>query len=83
MRFFKETNINFMQYRKTAIIASSCFILIGLISFALRGSANFGIDFTGGTQFPPFLLPILQTVYSQIKWPRQWEAGAVSGAVIG
>jgi len=38
-----------MQYRKTAIIASSCFILIGLISFALRGSANFGIDFTGGT----------------------------------
>lgn len=49
MRFFKETKIDFMQHRKTAFIASSCFILIGLISFTLRGSANFGIDFTGGT----------------------------------
>ena len=49
MKFLKETNIDFMKYRKTAFIISSSFILIGLISFVLRGEANFGIDFTGGT----------------------------------
>lgn len=49
MRFFKETNIDFMQYRKVAFIASLSLILIGLITFFIRGEANFGIDFTGGT----------------------------------
>jgi preprotein translocase SecF subunit len=49
MRFLKETNIDFMKYRKFAFIISSSLILIGLISFFLRGEANFGIDFTGGT----------------------------------
>ncbi len=49
MRFIKDTNIDFMKYRKLAFIASSSLIVIGLISFFLRGPANFGIDFTGGT----------------------------------
>lgn len=49
MRFIKETNIDFMKYRKIAFIVSSAIIIIGLISFFLRGIANFGIDFTGGT----------------------------------
>ncbi|MBU0533807.1 MAG: protein translocase subunit SecF [Candidatus Omnitrophica bacterium] len=49
MRFIKDTNIDFMKYRKIAFIASSSLVLIGLISFFLRGPANFGIDFTGGT----------------------------------
>lgn len=49
MKFLKDTHIDFMKYRKIAFIASSIFILIGLISFFLRGEANFGIDFTGGT----------------------------------
>ncbi len=49
MKFLRDTNIDFMKYRKFAFIASSIFVLIGLISFFLRGEANFGIDFTGGT----------------------------------
>ena len=49
MRFLKETHIDFMKYRKTAFIVSSSLILVGLISFFIRGEANFGIDFTGGT----------------------------------
>ncbi|MBN2601199.1 MAG: protein translocase subunit SecF [Candidatus Marinimicrobia bacterium] len=49
MRFFKETNIQFVKFSKTAITLSSVCLLISLLSiFVLRGF-NLGIDFTGGT----------------------------------
>jgi len=49
MRFFKETNIQFVKFSKTAITISSVFLLISLISIFLLRGFNLGIDFTGGT----------------------------------
>ena len=49
MRFFKETNIQFIKFSKTAIILSSVFLLISLVSIFLIRGFNLGIDFTGGT----------------------------------
>jgi len=49
MRFFKETNIQFVKYSKFAISSSAIFLVISLIFiFFIRGF-NLGIDFTGGT----------------------------------
>jgi len=49
MRFFKETNIQFIKFSKTAITFSSVLMLISLISIILIRGFNLGIDFTGGT----------------------------------
>jgi len=49
MRFLRETQIDFMKYRKGAFILSCLVILAGIIAFLLHGQDNFGIDFTGGT----------------------------------
>ena len=49
MRFFKETNINFIGRRRQAFILSSVLILIGLVSLAIHGGPKFGIDFIEGT----------------------------------
>lgn len=49
MRFFKETNIQFIKYSKTAISVSTAFILVGLVSVFLIRGLNYSIDFTGGT----------------------------------
>src|SRR5690606_32076814 len=42
-------NIPFMSYRKMAYIVSIAGIVIGMGVFAARGSGNFGVDFTTGT----------------------------------
>lgn len=49
MRFFKETNIQFVKFSKTAITFSSVFLLISIVSIILIRGFNLGIDFTGGT----------------------------------
>lgn len=51
MHFLKEegTNINFMGMGKSASIASTAFIVVGLIVFGIRGEKNLGVDFTEGT----------------------------------
>ena len=49
MRFFKETNIDFIGKRRPAFVLSSILILIGLISLAIHGGPKFGIDFIEGT----------------------------------
>ncbi|MBL7071354.1 MAG: protein translocase subunit SecD [Candidatus Omnitrophica bacterium] len=49
LHLIKETNVNFIGYRKIAYIASLIIIVIGISAFAKRGDKNFGIDFTGGT----------------------------------
>ncbi len=49
MQLFKETHIDFMKYRKVMYLLSSSVAVIGMIIFFMRGSANFGIDFRGGT----------------------------------
>jgi preprotein translocase subunit SecF len=40
--------MNFMKYRKVAVIASATLLCISLISLGIQ-TLNFGIDFTGGT----------------------------------
>lgn len=49
MQLFKDTNIPFIKYSKTAITISLIIIAIGLISIVFIRGLNYGIDFTGGT----------------------------------
>jgi preprotein translocase subunit SecF len=51
MEFFShKTKIDFMAQRKWAALFSSVLFLFSIISLAVN-SLNFGLDFTGGTQF--------------------------------
>lgn len=43
-----DKTINFMGARKIAAVASIAFVIISIISLAVKG-LNFGLDFTGGT----------------------------------
>lgn len=47
----RKTNINFVEKRKYTFILSGIVVLIGIFSFVqmIRGKANLGIDFAGGT----------------------------------
>jgi preprotein translocase subunit SecF len=49
MRFFSNTNIDFLGKRKIGFIFSGILILIGIISIAGHGGLRYNIDFTGGT----------------------------------
>jgi preprotein translocase subunit SecF len=48
MRLIKFQNLDFMRWRRQAIILSTVVNLIGIASFFVQG-LNFGLDFTGGT----------------------------------
>lgn len=50
MRIFENANYDFIGFRKKAYILSGIFIVISLISFAVRG-IEMGIDFQGGMEF--------------------------------
>jgi preprotein translocase subunit SecF len=49
LQIFKNTNYNFIGYRKIAVTASLVVIGLGIISVLLHGGLNFSIDFAGGT----------------------------------
>ena len=51
MKLLENPDFNFMRYKKIFAVLSGVLMLIGLFGFmqALRGKANLGIDFTGGT----------------------------------
>lgn len=51
MEVVKNTHIDFMKIKKITFILSGVMVAIGLISFIQinRGSANLGVDFTGGS----------------------------------
>jgi preprotein translocase subunit SecF len=49
MRFFANTNINFIDNRKIGFIISGLLILIGMFSIIFHGGLHYNIDFTGGT----------------------------------
>ena len=49
MQVFKKANINFIRYKKVALICSLVSIGIGLLSIVFHGGLNFSIDFAGGT----------------------------------
>ncbi len=57
MRFFGDTNINFIGKRKIAFAFSIIVILIGLISLIINGGPKYGIDFTGGLSLELELTP--------------------------
>jgi preprotein translocase subunit SecF len=44
----KQTHIEFLSLRKTALVLSVAMVVISIAALAIRG-LNFGIDFTGGT----------------------------------
>lgn len=49
MEFIRtDLNLDFMRWRKHALIVSLAIIIIGIASIAIRG-INWGLDFTGGT----------------------------------
>ncbi|MBU0674996.1 MAG: protein translocase subunit SecD [Proteobacteria bacterium] len=48
---FKKPSLDFMKIRKITFAVSGILVLIGLVAFVqiLRGHANLGVDFAGGT----------------------------------
>ncbi|MDR2192020.1 MAG: protein translocase subunit SecF [Endomicrobium sp.] len=48
MRFFKETNIDFIGARYKSFVITIIVFLICVGAFIYRGGPNYGIDFTGG-----------------------------------
>ncbi len=48
MDIIKNTNFDFIGKRKIAYVFSLVVIVVGIISFGIRGKANFGVDFVGG-----------------------------------
>jgi preprotein translocase subunit SecF len=49
MEFIKPgTNIDFLKYRRTALVFSGLLLLVSLLSLGLKGGPNYGIDFAGG-----------------------------------
>ncbi|MFC1837895.1 protein translocase subunit SecD [Thermodesulfobacteriota bacterium] len=50
-QFIKTPSFDYMQLKKITFSVSAVLVLIGLISFVqiVRGKANLGVDFTGGT----------------------------------
>jgi preprotein translocase subunit SecF len=49
MRLLAGADFDFLEKRKSAYIVSSVLIVLGLLSVALHGGLNYGVDFTGGT----------------------------------
>jgi len=49
MRFFKETNIEFVKIRKMGYLVSGILIATSIISLIIHGGPKYNIDFTGGT----------------------------------
>jgi SecD/SecF fusion protein len=51
MRFVKKPNFNFMAIKKFAFGLSAVLVIMGMVSFVeiLRGDANLGVDFSGGS----------------------------------
>jgi SecD/SecF fusion protein len=47
---WKESNIDFLKYRKPAFIASWAIVFIGLVTVFTRGDKIYGIDFVGGDE---------------------------------
>jgi SecD/SecF fusion protein len=51
LQFIKKPDFNYIQLKKFAFMGSGLLVLIGILAFTqiLRGEANLGVDFTGGT----------------------------------
>jgi len=49
LQLISPRNINFLNLKKFTFVASIILIIIGLITFIIKGEKNFGIDFSGGS----------------------------------
>ena len=49
LRILHDTKFDFIKWWRWAAGLTAAFILLGLASFAIRGSVNYSIEFTGGT----------------------------------
>jgi preprotein translocase subunit SecF len=51
MELLKNTNVDFIGFRKKAFVVSAIMVIVGLFAFVMiiMGKANLSIDFTGGT----------------------------------
>jgi preprotein translocase subunit SecF len=50
MEILRQTNIDFMKYRKFWIVVSLALVLLGVFAIFVHGNLNVGVDFAGGTQ---------------------------------
>ena len=50
MELLRDTNIDFMKYRKFWVLVSLLLVGIGIVSIFFHGKLNVGVDFAGGTQ---------------------------------
>ncbi len=50
MELFRDTQIDFMKYRRFFVAVSSVLLIVGIFSVFVHGKLNLGIDFAGGTQ---------------------------------
>ncbi|HEX6900591.1 MAG TPA: protein translocase subunit SecF [Thermoanaerobaculia bacterium] len=50
MEFLRDTNFDFMKYRKFWIVVSLILVGVGIFSVFFHGNLNIGVDFAGGTQ---------------------------------
>lgn len=48
MRFFANANYDFLRYRRTALLVTAAFLVVGFVAGMLRG-VNYSVEFTGGT----------------------------------
>jgi preprotein translocase subunit SecF len=66
----KDTNFNFIGFRKKAFIISTIMILVGIYAFVMvvLGKANLSVDFTGGTTL-------------QLRFAEQVDVGALRKAL--
>ena len=72
LQFVKKPNFDYMNLKKITFTISAVLVLLGLVSFVeiVRGKANLGVDFTGGTLLQyksdqPFTLQEVRKVMSQ------------------
>ncbi len=61
MRFFKNTNIDFVGKRKIFFTISLLMILAGVVSLIIHKGPKYGIDFTGGIALEIDLSPVAPT----------------------
>ncbi len=76
MRFIKQPNFDFMGVKKIAFTVSAILVLVGLFSFVeiLRGDANLGVDFSGGSLLQykaekPFRLDEVRAAFKNNGYP--------------
>lgn len=75
MQFIRKSSFDFMNIRKITFGISAVMVLIGLFAFVqiLRGHANLGVDFSGGSMLQykaekPFLLKEVRTAFTKNGW---------------